>query len=117
MYQGHQPLKKMPSLPNFPMYTGKGTFLSGTHTPKGDKAEQYLFFFSTQEHHSQVSSWYRTALSQAGWRLGNMGANTRVISAVSKKGERCSITVNPGRTKEEGALVSINFTDDNKDDN
>lgn len=109
-FDGRRELTQMPKLANIPAYTGKSKFLSGYVIPNPSVGDAYFVIFATRETESQVKTWYRSALASTGWTLGSTPATARVISAI-KSGNRCSISVNQGRTAEQGAVVSLTYTE------
>lgn len=110
-FEGRKSLTAMPALPNVPAYTGKATFITGQVIPNQQVGNAYLVIFSTRETEDQVKTWYRGALTQAGWTLGNSPATARVISAIDKDGHRCSLSINRGRTQGQGAIVTLSYTE------
>ncbi len=91
-----KPLPTPVPLPGIPQYTGQSRYTSGYSFDNGNGAGiTYCEKWRIKEDRSAVLTWYRTALSAAGWRMVPNVANaeTAVIAAM-KDDNYVSVTVN-----------------------
>jgi hypothetical protein len=65
------PVKKLAgpqSLPDVPQYTGQARFISGEKTDNND-GDSVRQTWHIREGRTEAVAWYRTALSNAGWKI------------------------------------------------
>ncbi len=97
-----KPLATPVPLPGIPQYTGQARYMSGYSFDNGNGVGiTYCEKWRTKEDRGAVLTWYRTALSSAGWKMMPNVANTETaVIAAMKEDNYVSVTVNQVATKD-----------------
>jgi hypothetical protein len=99
-------LKDKVRIDDLPEYPGRTKFLGGRALPNQIGGQSYDMDISVTETPEQVMGWYKQALANYQWKTTSEG--DRFVTAVSRRGDRCSISAGPD-SRLNGGRAKIHF--------
>lgn len=103
-YNG-QPVEQPPHLASIPDYPGHARYISGIVYPHQNGSSTYNLCYGAKEDPQQVCDWYENALAMQ--KIWDLKSTSNSITAMSKDGNFCNITVQPGSVRGEKSTIII----------